>query len=130
MLVPGITYACNDCWSNVNWNQTRREASGMRYLEHWLDGVQKRWDSSDCNYNNRCPHHYYNKTKNYYSDDRRNNVNVYQNQEVVGRFKSVTMEQNVKVYVNGELTSSEQKLSAGWTGDGASQTQQVVVRGY
>lgn len=130
LLVPGSAFASNDGWNNVNWNNTHREASGMWYLENWLGGVQQRWSSGCHNNCNNHGNHHHSSSVNYWSNDQRNNVNVHQSQEVVGSFKSVRMEQSVRVYVNGQLTSSDQQLTADHNRNGARQVQDVSVRGY
>ena len=130
LLMPELALASNDGWANLNWNQTRQEASGMGYLNNWLTGVQQRWSSNGCNKckDNRDSKH--TKSESNRSNDGRNNVSVKQSQEVVGHYQSVSMEQTVKVYVNGQLTSSDQQLLVDHSGNWAGQNQDVSVRGY
>ncbi|MDO8512361.1 MAG: hypothetical protein Q7S57_03745 [bacterium] len=127
LLTPGLAMASNDGWGNLNWNRTQAQAKGMWQLENWLSDVQQRWNKSDKNHHHDNNNdHRQNVNVNYGGN---NNVNVRQHQEVTGDFKSVTLEQKVRVYVNGVLTSNEQQTSVHSNGDKAEQWQEISVKG-
>jgi len=132
LFVPNVTFASDGAWHELNWGSTQKQASGMGYLHHWLSGLQsKAHKNTDCDHSrddNRkcnCDNHRHVQGKNY-----SNNINVSQRQKVTGDFVSVKMEQSTRVYVNGQLTTSEQQLSVARKGDRAEQTQEVSVNGF
>lgn len=128
LAVPNFVFASDDGWTDLSWNHSRRREDKTWHLEKWWKEVRQNWThQNDEHKNNRDDNDRGNREV-FISGSQSSNVYVRQSQEVVGHYKSVEMEQSVRIYTNGQLTTSAQQSSSDNWGDGIKQTQEVSVR--
>jgi hypothetical protein len=127
LLLPNFAFANSDGWREINWNQTSGDrARGMWHLENWLSDAQRRARNNNHsgNNNDRNDNH---RIVNFQSVSQQNNIHIKQSQEVIGDFKSVTMEQKARVYINGKLVVNNEQVLSENAGNKAAQVQEITI---